>query len=148
MFEPKTIEEQIDCLAKLTGAPESFVLQVRELFSKKGIPLDSDASPYLRALEEAFKREENIRANARRARRSISKLADNFDKIGKSYVRQLEHLKRIQSSLQEQELRAAPKKPSRKSSRRRAAGTDLQRPFVIRQENDHLPMVPGPEEDQ
>ena len=67
-FEPKSIADHIDCLARLTGAPRSFVLQVKDLFGRKGISLETDASPYLAALEEAFRREESIRTSARRAR--------------------------------------------------------------------------------
>ena len=66
--EAKSIRDQIDCLAKLTGAPESFVEQVRDLFTRKGISLDDDSSPYVRALEEAFIREESIRVGTIAAR--------------------------------------------------------------------------------
>ena len=62
--EPKSISDHIDCLARLMIAPQSFVMQIEDLFSKKGISLDEDAEPYLQALEEAFKREESIRASA------------------------------------------------------------------------------------
>ena len=147
-FEPKTIAEQIDCLARLTGAPQSFVCQVRDLFSRKGIPLSSDASPYLRALEEAFKREETIRTNAQRARRHIERLADNFSKIGKNYVRQLEQLHKIRSSLRDQATRL--RRPSKRLSGVSQHGLPESgaRQFMTPQVNDELPLVPGPEEEQ
>ena len=85
-FEPRSISDQIDCLARLTCAPQSFVIQVKELFSRKGIPLEADAEPYIAALEEAFRREESIRTSARHARRNIASLHENFSRIGKSYV--------------------------------------------------------------
>lgn len=146
-IEPKSIAEHIDSLAQLTGAPQSFVMQVKELFSRKGIPLDADAAPYLRALEEAFKREESIRTSAQRARRNIARLAENFNKIGKSYVRQLEHLRKIQSGLQEQGRQAervtpTPNDPARPGRR------EERRPLMLRQDSDKLPMVPGPKEEQ
>ena len=84
-FEPKSISEQIECLARLTAAPGSFVVQVKSLFSRKGISLDEDATPYLKALEEAFKREENIRSTTQRARQNIRKLQKNFNRIGQAY---------------------------------------------------------------
>jgi len=140
-FELKSIADQIDCLARLTGAPRSFVCQVKDLFSRKGIPLESDASPYLRALEEAFKREETIRTNAHRARRNLARLADNFNRIGRNYVRQLEQLRRMQSDLQargrESAKQAAVPPPA---GRRRA--------FMVPRVSDRLLMVPGPEEEQ
>ena len=141
-FELKTIAEQIDSLARLTGAPASFVCQVKDLFSRKGIPLDADASPYVRALEEAFKREESIRTNAHRARRNIAKLAANFNKIGRGYVRQLEELRRIQSGLR-------GSRTARKPGERGGAARATRRPrFMMPRVNDGLLMVPGPEEEQ
>jgi len=140
-FELKTIADHIESLARLTGAPRSFVCQVKDLFSRKGISLESDASPYLRALEEAFKREEAIRTSAHRARRNIARLAENFNRIGRTYVRQLEELRKIQSGLQG---RAADLPPRQASSR----GAAKRRSFMVPQVSDHLLMVPGPEEDQ
>ena len=61
-FQPKSICDHIECLSRLTGAPDAFITQVKALFAKKGISLNADASPYLKALEEAFRREESIRA--------------------------------------------------------------------------------------
>ena len=60
-FEPKSIADQIQALAQLTGAPESFIAQVRALFERKGISLLTDSAPYINALEHAFRREHSIR---------------------------------------------------------------------------------------
>src|SRR5262245_9682028 len=95
-FDPKSISEQIDCLARLTGAPRSFVTQVRALFTRKGISLDTDATPYVRALEDAFRREETIRVSAQRAKQNMTKLQDNFHRISKAYVQQLQQLRATQ----------------------------------------------------
>lgn len=137
-FEPKSIAEHIECLARLTGASESFVGQVRVLFSNKGIPLDSDATPYLQALDEAFRREESIRNNSLRSRRHLARTRENFRKIGKAYVRQLE-----------QNRRQAPLR----TARRKTTLEDLSvsadhRSLVTRPEHDHLPLVPGPDDPQ
>ena len=128
--EPKTIAEHIECLARLTGAPRSFVLQVKELFSVKGISLRDDAAPYLNALEEACRREESIRETARRARQSVARLRQGFDKIGKAYVRK-------QSA-----LGSAGGRPSE------VAIPGDHRTFVSSQQNDDWPMVPGPDDVQ
>jgi hypothetical protein len=143
MHEPKNLSEQISCLAQLTGAPQTFVMQVRELFSRKGIPLESDAGPYLKALEEAFKREENIRCTTERARDNIRRLQSNFSRIGEAYVKQLAELKKLRGG------RSSPKK------KRTARSVDeiqipggTHRSFVTPPQTDKMPMVPGPKEKQ
>jgi hypothetical protein len=60
--EPRTIDDHILCLARLTGASETFVCEVRALFVRRGISLEANAAPYLSALEDAFLREERTRA--------------------------------------------------------------------------------------
>lgn len=137
-FEPKSIDEHIECLARLTGAPESFVGQVRVLFSNKGISLDSDATPYLQALDEAFRREESIRNNSIRSRRNLAISQENFRKIGKAYVRQLER---------------GRGRPARRAERRKHTITEVaipgdHRSIVTRPQHDRAPMVPGPKEPQ
>jgi hypothetical protein len=143
MHEPKTLAEQIQCLAQLTGAPVSFVIQVKELFSRKGISLDADAEPYLKALEEAFRREETIRCTTERARTNIRKLQDNFNRIGDAYVKQLAELRRLREG--------GSRKPRRKDSESpddiAIPGGD-HRTFVSPPQTDRLPMVPGPKEKQ
>src|SRR5262245_31041737 len=94
IHEVRSINDHIDCLARMTGAPGSFGAQVRSLFTAKGIPLDADAAPFIPALEEAFRREENIRASSSHARQQITKLRENFRKVGQAYVEQLSQLRR------------------------------------------------------
>ena len=123
--------------------------QVRALFLSKGIPLDTDATPFVEALEDAFRREETIRAGAARAKRQIAKLRDDFRKVGRAYVDQLSQLRRLQTSLQEQSRRLRGKKRGqpRKGATRIAVQGD-HRSLVTRTEREQLPMVPGPEEPQ
>ena len=142
-FEPKSIAEQIECLARLTDAPDNFVFQVRELFLKKGISLSSDASPYINALEEAFQREESIRDSAAKARASVQRLRSNFARMGESYTRQIDQLKQIQSNLQE---RARTMREVETSTKVKVRGKG--KSLVTRRQNDDLPMVPGPKDVQ
>jgi len=148
VLEPKSIEEHIECLARLTGAPASFVGQVKNLFATKGISLDEDATPYLTALEEAFRREESIRASSHKARESISRVQNNFSRIGKEYVKQLDRLKRVQSSLRQHETGKRP------ASGSKIAGNELRIPggdhrtYITPPQKDQMPMVPGPTEEQ
>ncbi len=147
-YEPKTISDQIECLARLTGAPDSFVDQVKCLFSNKGIDLDDNASPYLDALEDAFRREESIRCSSFRARENIAKLQHNFQKVGKAYVKQISQLKKIQSSLQEQSRRLRRASGRVRSNKTHVTIKGDHRTYVTRPERDDLPMVPGPKEVQ
>jgi hypothetical protein len=143
MREPKSIAEQIDCLARLTGAPHSFVDQVRALFLAKGIALDADAHPFLDALEEAFRREERIRCSNYRARRNLDQVHENFQKVGRAYVEQLSQLKRIHTKLAEHSRRVT------KSERQPPTQVTIKgdhRTFVTRPVREELPLVPGPDD--
>lgn len=134
-FEPKSIDEHIACLARLTGASETFVTQVRELFTRKGIPLESAASPYVRALDEAFRREESIRQSSWRARQSITRMSQQFTKLGEAYV------KRVSGRGAE-----AAETPARKRSRQTVTIQADHRAFITRVQREDGPTVPGPEE--
>ncbi|MCP3982391.1 MAG: hypothetical protein GY716_24070 [bacterium] len=143
MSLPKSIADHIDCLARLTNAPDSFVGQVRQLFTMKGISLDEDAAPYLQALEEAFRREEQIRARANSVQTNLSKIRDRFDQIGKNYVKQLERLRGAESKGGN----------AKTGTQKRDRVTEVtvvgdHRSLVTKPQYDSLPMVPGPKERQ
>ena len=140
-YDAKSIAEQIDCLARLTGAPTSFVDQVRELFTRKGISLAEDSSPYVRALEEAFIREESIRASAAQSRVDVARSSTDFKKIGKAYVQQLERLRRVQAGLRDKRRPAVPESTTVPIDPEISS-----RSLVTRQQREDLPMVPGPED--
>jgi len=147
-FEPQSIADHIECLARLTGAPQAFVIQVKDLFSRKGISLESDATPYLKALEEAFKREEHIRTTTARARQNLARLQDNFSKVGQAYVRQLEHLKKIQARLQESGRSVRGAEHAEGGLHEISVPGGNHRTLVTRQQRDNLPLVPGPDDPQ
>lgn len=133
-FEFKSIGDQIDNLATLTGAPGSFVDQVRALFTRKGISLDEDCTPYLRALEEAFIREESIRAGADTARAAF------VEPSAAVAVRELGRVRRGRSARRAR--RAEPSRPVVQSTLVDGAGPML----VTRQQHEEMPLVPGPDE--
>ena len=150
----KSIESQIDCLARLTGAPGSFVEQVRQLFVRKGISLQEDATPYIPALEQAFKREETIRTSAKKTQKNLDEVQQHFKQIGQSYRKQIDQLKKIRESLQ-RTARNLPDKgvatasaPAPKGKKRVLIAT--KRPTVVTrpQRDRSYPMVPGPKEMQ
>lgn len=145
-FDPKSIADQIECLARLTGAPESFVGQVRSLFSTKGISLDEDATPYLKALEDAFRREENIRANAQRARENVDLLRERFSKIGAAYAENFSKLQ-LGGKQRARKLRDKLTKTGESGSTT-VIVPDGHRSYVMPHQKDVMPMVPGPEEPQ
>ena len=146
--EPTSIAEHIECLARLTGAPLTFVDQVRALFVAKGISLEDHATPFLEALEEAFRREETIRHSSVRAKQSINDIQANFRKVGRAYVEQLEQLKKIQSSLQTQSHRLRKKLTGRSSNITHITVNGDHRSFVTKPVREQLPMVPGPKDMQ
>ena len=146
MQEPKTLTEQIFCLAQLTGAPDSFVTQVKELFSRKGISLDADAGPYVKALEDAFKREESIRCTTERARDNIRRLQRDFSRIGDAYVKQLAELKKLRGGLSSRRV-SKGNASSDSDGEVHIPGGD-HRSFVTPPQSDKLPMVPGPKDKQ
>lgn len=144
MFQaPRSIGEHIDCLARLTGAPGTFVDQVRDLFVAKGISLETAAEPFLEALDEAFRREERIRQNTVRVQQNLRDIQNNFKKIGEAYVNRIDgdgaDEKRVPA-------RRRATKTAPRSTRITIKGDH--RTFVTRMEREELPMVPGPTEQQ
>lgn len=147
-YEPKTICDHIDCLARLTGAPDSFVVQVKELFGRKGISLQEDAEPYLKALDEAFRREETIRASAVRARQNLSSMHENFQKIGRAYVDQLSRQRKPAAEVHDSARRQRTKTSASRPTAHQITIQGDHRTYVTRTEREELPMVPGPDEMQ
>jgi hypothetical protein len=125
-FEPKSIEEHIECLAR---------------FTRKGISLGSAATPYLKALEEAFRREEGIRMSSWRTRRSLAQLNAHFTKVGQAYV------KRFQNRTPTTKRRAQPTETRVRAPRSVSIPGD-HRTYIARPDRDDLPLVPGPEDTQ
>lgn len=145
--DDKSIRGRIEWLARRTGAPNSFVEQVHTLFRSKGISLDAEVSPYLSALDEAFRREQAIRDTAGRAQRSVAELQEHFSKLGEAYRRQLDQLKRIRSSLESSSrnvLRGGAGRRKARAGKPTLGGKVL----LSRVERDGLWMVPGPKDVQ
>lgn len=137
----KSIGEEIDELARLTGAPVEFVEQVRGLFTKKAISLDENAEPYVAALEEAFRREEMIRAYSEQIRRNLTTVQSSLGRLGDAARENLRHLGRARESLEPHARRAFDSEPRPEdddgapAGRRRGA-----REAILG------PMVPGPKD--
>ncbi len=145
--DPKSIGSQIDCLARLTGAPDSFVEQVRSLFLTKGLSLEDAVAPYLDALEEAFRREEMIRRSTGRARESLSRLNHQFNRLGDAYRRQIEELKRMRSAASATSSGSGSRGAKSRKRQRLLIATD--RPAVVtRTQRDVAILVPGPSDPQ
>ena len=140
-----TIGSHINRLARETGASSSFVTRVRELFSRKGISLDSDGQPYAQALENAFMRERMIRDRAEETRERIEKLQDQLVEVSSTFQTHLERLKKIQSALN----RRFPTGESNRSRLTPAPGSALPaRTRKVRLQVERGFLVPGPEEVQ
>ena len=98
----RSIEQEIDRLARETGASPGFVAQVRDFFFGKRIDLGGDAEPYLAALQESFLLEETVRRGTVRARETLAKLQECLRLLGTTYQQQLGQLRRVRESLDQQ----------------------------------------------
>jgi hypothetical protein len=130
-----SLDASIDALASHTGAPDSFVSKVRALFEGKGISLERCAGPYLGALREAFRREENLRRVSEHSRHVLERARDDLGRLDNQWERQLAELRDLQRSLRHQ------------SSRLREGVQKLQVPgrTVMSPGSVELPFVPGPD---
>ncbi len=131
-----TVADKIQMLAEETGAPTVFVAQVRSLFETKNISLEDDCSPYISALEEAFRREAAIRRDTLIANDNLARLQRNFADLGARYKEQLSRLQKSRNTVVQ---------------RARMRSTDIRsndRSFATRKEPETIPMVPGPKEVQ
>lgn len=135
----KTLAARIEDLARQTGASPSYVKKVRSLFLKKGIPLESDGTPYQVALEEAFYRQETMRRNVNQAAESLAQIHDQLTLLGRTRAEDVAKLRQIQLTLEQQHrviqetttlLKRNPLYPG-------------DRAVMVRGDLD-LPVVPGP----
>ncbi len=141
--EPKSIAEEIEILARLTGAPRAFVEQVRALFTSKAISLDETAAPFLAALEEAFRREEMIRGASAQARRGLEKVQESLGRVREMHRGQSEQLRRARANLE-----TSARRIRESSERLEAAAYALGVRRGAYRETDAAPIVPGPKDIQ
>ncbi len=97
-----TIDQLISALAIQTSAAERFVTQVRELFTSKGIRLDSEAEPYREAITETFDRDRSLRENVLRARAAAHELQDDIEALSNRCRDQLQQLTRLSEAFEGQ----------------------------------------------
>jgi hypothetical protein len=130
-----SLDASIDALAAHTGASASFVAKIRALFEGKGISLERRAGPYLGALREAFRREENLRRSSERSRHVLERAREELGQLDTQWERQLVELRDLQRSLRQQ------------SSRLRDGVQKLRAPdrAVLCPGSVELPFVPGPD---
>lgn len=141
--DARTIGEEIDVLAHLTGAPEAFVRQVRALFTSKAIALDEDAAPFRPALEEAFRREEMIRTYSDHVQRGLSRIRDNLVRVKSTCRGDADRVRDARGSL-ERSVRRLRESGERLEAAAYAFGS---RSRVVK-EVEAEPLVPGPKEVQ
>jgi|WetSurMetagenome_2_1015567.scaffolds.fasta_scaffold658990_1 hypothetical protein len=140
---PKSIAEEIEVLARLTGAPRVFVEQVRALFTSKAISLDETAAPFVAALEEAFRREETIRASSSQARRGLDRVQEDLGRVREIHREQAEHLRRARANLE-----SSARRIRESGERLEAAAYALGVRRGAHRETDSAPIVPGPKDIQ
>jgi hypothetical protein len=135
----RSIADHIESLARLTGAPRAFVVQVRELFERKGISLESDAAPYARALDEAFTRERSIRSDAGRSRDGFDRIRRECDRVGRRFVQRV-----VAASSGSRRTEAETPDDDEPEETIELARPDP-RAVVVGIEREALPLVHGPE---
>ena len=77
----------------------------KALFEGKGISLDRRAGPYLDALREAFRREEDLRRLTERSQDALQRASRDLGNLDVQWERQLGQLRDLQHALQQQKHR-------------------------------------------
>jgi hypothetical protein len=138
---PRSIAEEIEILARLTGAPSAFVEQVRALFTSKAISLDEGVEPFLTALEEAFRREEMIRTSAAQVRRGLSVAQETLGRARDLCRGQADQLRRARTHLENSARRIREGNENLEAA---AYALGIRRGAC--RETDAAPIVPGPKD--
>ncbi len=138
-----SIADEIEMLARLTGASPAFVDQVRALFLSKAISLDEDVSPFQAALEDAFRREESLRSSAQHAQRKVSRVRETLSRADQLSHDSAERIREARASLERSATRL------RESGARIGAASWVMSPGrrPVR-DTDTAPIVPGPDDVQ
>lgn len=135
-----TLSESIRRIAERTGASPEFVARVKQLFERKGIPLDGDAEPYAKALEEAFQRQATMRRTIADAKSSLSRLQTSVVSLGDAVNAQSDRLQLLREGLRRYQMIVEAHRASKARGTTRGAR-------LVRGDRDY-PMVPGPDLDQ
>ncbi|MBP7146499.1 MAG: hypothetical protein KBD01_03065 [Acidobacteria bacterium] len=97
----------IAALARRTGAPQSFVDEVRNLFRAKGISLEREAGPYVGAIVETFEREAAVRRHASAAREQLGRLQGRLGELREACREQFARLTELRGDIERAALRIA-----------------------------------------
>lgn len=135
-----TLSESIRRIAERTGASPDFVSRVKQLFERKGIPLDGESEPYAQALEEAFQRQATMRRTIEDAKSSLSRLQTSVASLGDAVHSQSERLQLLREGLRRYQMIVEAHRASK-------AGGTRGGQRLVRGDRDY-PMVPGPDLDQ
>jgi hypothetical protein len=140
------LDTRIAEMALETGAPVAFVDKVRALFERKGISLRRDASPYLVALREAFRREEHIRRTGGRGCEPVVHVRDDGASGANRWERHLTQLRDLRETLRRQSRRLAEGMQGPHGTKAKPPQTRRLDGLVLSPGSVELPFVPGPED--
>lgn len=132
----RSLKSQIDELARLTGAPESLVDEIRDIFARRGVPLDADSLPYLDILEETFTRAAALDRDSASARTGLEQGEESCRRLADSclelygQLHSMEEFLSAGSRLTPQDA-SRVRRQARERAAARRAGRGPDRPFFV-----------------
>lgn len=136
-----SIERAIVALAAAYNAPAEFVQQVRELFIRRGVSLDSPSTPFQAALVQAFQRED-IERKASAVNHRMEAVQDKIRRATKICQDNAKKLVAMHNRLKHTHKTAKKTIPVHDGKHVTIKGDH--RTLVLPFQRDNLQMVPGP----
>ena len=121
-MDARSIGRTIDELARLTGAPERLVQEIRAIFERRGIALDTEALPYIEILEETFTRIVLLERDGSAAQEAMSRSLENSRRFADSFQELYGQLQSMEDFLSSAQRLSTPEAARRRrQARQRAA---------------------------
>jgi hypothetical protein len=132
----RSIGRTIDELARLTGAPASLVQEVKAIFVRRGIALETDALPYIEILEETFTRAALVERDGAAARGALSRQEESSRRFADACQELFGQLQSMEEFLGNAQRLPPPEAARRRRQARdraaaRRAAKKPERPFFV-----------------
>src|SRR5262249_55672279 len=135
-MEVRSIGRTIDELALLTGAPALLVEEIRAIFVRHGISLETEALPYIEILEETFTRAVLLERDGNAAHDAMARLEENSRRFADSCQELFGQLQSMDDFLSSAQRLSSPEAAKRRRlARQRASARRVaarkERPFFV-----------------